>query len=151
MWATPAFGYVRLDDAASTGSSLMPQKRNPDPFELVRAVAGRSIGTLTGALATLKGIGLSYHRDLQETKALVLDGTERGLAGLQAFEIALEHLSFNQERMTADAGRGFTVATDVADALIERGVAARTAHRLVGEIVSGADHTTQLLGPDDLA
>ena len=142
IWSTPAFGYAKLDDAASTGSSLMPQKRNPDPFELVRAAAGRAIGTLTGALTTLKGIALSYHRDLQETKALVLEGTERGIAALGAFELALAHLSFDHERMTQAAAHGFTVATDVADALIARGTTARSAHRLVGEVVATAQGET---------
>ena len=138
LWTTPAFGYARLGDPASTGSSLMPQKRNPDPFELIRSAAGRAIGTLSGALATVKGIGLSYHRDLQETKALILEGTERGLAALSAFELALSHVSFDHARMTEAAARGFTVATDVADVLIGRGASARTAHRLVGEAVAAA-------------
>lgn len=138
IWSTPAFGYARLDDAASTGSSLMPQKRNPDPFELTRAAAGRAIGTLSGALATVKGIALSYHRDLQETKSAILDGTERGLAALAAFEITLTHLSFDHAKMTAEAARGFTVATDVADALISHGTTARAAHRLVGESIAAS-------------
>jgi argininosuccinate lyase len=142
IWSTPAFGYAQLDDAASTGSSLMPQKRNPDPFELTRAAAGRAIGTLTGALATVKGIALSYHRDLQETKSAILDGTERGLAALDAFEITLTHLSFNHAKMTAEAARGFTVATDVADALIAQGTTARAAHRFVGETVAAAKGDT---------
>lgn len=148
VWTTPAFGYARLDDAASTGSSLMPQKRNPDPFELVRAAAARAIGTLSGALGTMKGIGLSYHRDLQETKALILDGTERTLAALGAFEIALAHLSFEHERMSEAAARGFTAATDVADALIARGITARAAHRFVGEAVA-ASHG-ESFGAEDL-
>ncbi|MBV8353883.1 MAG: argininosuccinate lyase, partial [Candidatus Eremiobacteraeota bacterium] len=139
IWSAPAFGYVRLADAASTGSSLMPQKKNPDPFELVRASAAGAIGALSGALASLKGIGLSYHRDLQETKALVLDGTERGLATLEAFEIALGYVTFDHAKMTAAAAAGFTLATDVADALIARGVSAREAHRLVGETIGSGD------------
>jgi argininosuccinate lyase len=138
IWSTPAFGYARLDDAASTGSSLMPQKRNPDPFELVRAAAARAVGSLGGALVTTKGLGLSYHRDLQETKAIVLDGTERALAALEAFEIALMHLSFEHERMSDAAARGFTAATDVSDALIARGITARAAHRFVGLTVAAA-------------
>jgi len=142
IWSAPAFGYARLDDAASTGSSLMPQKRNPDPFELIRASAARAIGMLTGALGTLKGIALSYHKDLQETKALVLQGTEHGLAALEAFGIALEHVHFDAERMNGEAARGFTVATDVADALIARGTTARAAHRAVGETVAAASGET---------
>ncbi|MGH7662581.1 MAG: argininosuccinate lyase [Vulcanimicrobiaceae bacterium] len=138
VWSTPAFGYARLDDAASTGSSLMPQKRNPDPFELIRAAAARGVGTLSAALGTLKGVALSYHKDLQETKALVLDGTERGLSVLAAFETSLSYLHFDADRMNGDAARGFTVATDVADALIARGMTARAAHRTVGEAVAAA-------------
>ncbi len=139
MWTTPAFGYARLGDAASTGSSLMPQKRNPDPFELVRAAAGRINGAYSGALATTTGIGLSYHKDLQETKALVIRGTEHALAALDAFGRAFGQLSFDESAMTAHAGDGYTVATDVADAVILSGKTAREAHRLVGERVLRAE------------
>ena len=97
IWATPAFGYVRLDDAASTGSSLMPQKRNPDPFELVRAAGARAIGVYAGALASTNGIALSYHRDLQETKAQAIAGTEAALAALDAFRRAFAHVHFNDD------------------------------------------------------
>lgn len=142
VWTTPAFGYARLGDAASTGSSLMPQKRNPDPFELIRGSAASGIGTLAGALGTLKGIALSYHKDLQETKSLIVAGIERGLASLQAFEISLGYLHFEGARMNAQAARGFTVATDVADALISGGTTARAAHRLVGEAVAQASGET---------
>jgi argininosuccinate lyase len=139
IWSTPAFGYARLGDAASTGSSLMPQKRNPDPFELVRAAAGRISGAYSGALATTTGIGLSYHRDLQETKALVLHGTEHALAALDAFGRAFNELVFSEGAMTAHAGDGYTVATDLADAVIVSGKTARAAHRAVGERVLRAE------------
>jgi argininosuccinate lyase len=151
MWTTPAFNYARLSDAASTGSSLMPQKRNPDPFELVRAAAGRITAAYAGALATTTGIGLSYHRDLQETKALVIRGTEHALAALDAFARAFGELVFNEAHMTARAGDGYTVATDLADAVILSGQTARTAHRLVGERVLAAERAGRALDAEDAA
>lgn len=151
IWSTPAFGYARLGDAAATGSSLMPQKRNPDPFELIRAAAPGAIGTLAAALGTTAGLALSYHRDLQETKAHVLRGTETGLAVLEAFERAFRYLTFDEAKMSAAAEAGFTVATDVADALIARGVTARQAHRIVGSVVLEAEKSRSTFGSDDLA
>ena len=149
IWATPAFGYVRLDDAASTGSSLMPQKRNPDPFELVRASGARAIGILAGALASVNGIALSYHRDLQETKAQVIAGTEHALGGLEAFGRAFAHVHFREDVVSAHAGDGYTVATDVADALILQGATAREAHRAVGERVLIAETEHRTLDDED--
>lgn len=132
LWCTPAFGYARLSDAASTGSSLMPQKRNPDPFELVRAAAAISSGQYAGAVGSLCGVALSYHRDLQVTKAAILTICEGGFAALGAFARALTYVTFNGARMNALAGEGYTVATDVADTLIASGVSARAAHAQVG-------------------
>jgi argininosuccinate lyase len=148
---TPAFGYARLDDEASTGSSLMPQKRNPDPFELVRGNAARVTGALGGALGTVTGIALSYHRDLQETKSLVIRGTERALATLDAFERAFGYVRFNAAGMEARANEGYVVATDLADALIVRGVSARTAHAAIGNAVARADAQGRPLDTADLA
>ncbi len=149
IWSTPAFGYARLGDAASTGSSLMPQKRNPDPFELVRAAGARVSGAYSGALATTTGIGLSYHRDLQETKALIVRGTEHALAALDAFERAFMQLVFDEGRMSARAGDGYTVATDLADAVIAGGKSARVAHRVVGERVLRAENESRPLDASD--
>jgi argininosuccinate lyase len=151
LWTTPAFGYAVLGDEAATGSSLMPQKKNPDPFELVRAAAGRQLGAYTGALATVKGIGLSYHRDLQETKALVIRGTEHALAALDAFARAFAVLRFDEARMSARAVEGYTVATDLADALIASGRTAREAHHAVGERVLLAEREGRALDATDLA
>lgn len=150
LYCTPAFGYARLDDAAATGSSLMPQKRNPDPFELVRASAASSGGTFAAALATTGGLALSYHRDLQETKRLVIDGTERGLRALHAFWRALGHVRWNASAMESRATQGYTVATDIADALVLRGMAARKAHQVVGAAVSAAEAAGRPLRVDDL-
>ncbi len=151
IYCTPAFGYARLDDSASTGSSLMPQKRNPDPFEHVRAHAALLNGTLAGALGAATGIALSYHGDLQEVKAQVLRGTERGLATLAAFERAFAALRWNPDVMAQRAELGYVVATDVADALIARGVSARRAHSLVGEVVTAAEREGRPLAERDLA
>ncbi|HEV3155828.1 MAG TPA: argininosuccinate lyase [Candidatus Baltobacteraceae bacterium] len=151
IWCTPAFGIARLDDSASTGSSLMPQKHNPDPFELVRANAATALGSLSGALASIKGLALSYHKDLQETKAIVLRATERGLGALRAFERTFEALHFKPEVMAARAEEGYVVATDLADALIARGISARRAHHLVGSAVARAEQAGRNLNRADLA
>ena len=149
IWCTPNFGYVRLGDEASTGSSLMPQKRNPDPFELVRATSASLVGHYAGALASCSGIALSYHRDLQITKRAILDTVEDGVAALGAFARALAHVQFNRGRMTALAAEGFTVATDVADSLIAGGASAREAHATVGAaVVANERDGTPLDWPD---
>ena len=150
LWTTPAFGYARLGDAAATGSSLMPQKKNPDPFELVRAAAARTLGTYTGALASTTGIGLSYHRDLQETKAQIVHGTEHALAALDAFARAFTHLHFNADMMEMRAAEGYTVATDLADAMIAGGATARDAHAAVGERVLLAERAGRALDDGDI-
>jgi len=150
LWATPAFGYVKLDDAASTGSSLMPQKRNPDPFELVRAHAAGAVGALQAALGSMSGIALSYHRDLQETKSHVMHGVERGLGALRAFRLALPYVHFNEEHMSAHASDGYTIATDLADALITAGATAREAHEAIGNQVAVAEAEKRPLHASDL-
>lgn len=151
LWTTPAFGYARLGDAAATGSSLMPQKKNPDPFELVRAAAASLIGTYAGALGTTSGIGLSYHRDLQETKAQVIRGTERALAALDAFARAFANLTFDEGAMARRATDGYTLATDLADAMIAAGATARAAHAAVGARVLEAERAGRALDATDAA
>lgn len=144
IWATPAFGYVNLGDASSTGSSLMPQKRNPDVFELVRGCAHEVLGLAHGARTSLTGMPLSYHRDLQQTKRMGIAAIERGLATLRAFRGALADTSFVSEAMHAKAAQGDAVATDVADALILAGAPAREAHARVGEAVAGGEEYAAL-------
>jgi argininosuccinate lyase len=138
-WSTPAYGYVRLGDAASTGSSLMPQKRNPDPFELVRGHAAKLVGAYAGALATLCGLAPSYQRDLQVTKSQTIAVTEDTLAVLAAFARAWESVQFVRERMNEAALDGYTIATDVADRLVMAGTPPREAHARVGAEVSRAE------------
>jgi argininosuccinate lyase len=136
LWATPEFGWVRLDDAWSTGSSIMPQKKNPDIAELARGKSGRLIGNLTGLLATLKGLPLAYDRDLQEDKEPVFDTVEQLLMLLPAVAGMMATLDIVEDRLTDAAPSGFALATDVAEWLVRRGVPFREAHEISGSFVS---------------
>jgi argininosuccinate lyase len=136
LWATPEFGWVRLHDAWSTGSSIMPQKKNPDIAELARGKSGRLIGNLTGLLATLKGLPLAYDRDLQEDKEPVFDTVDQLLTLLPAVSGLIATLEFDTERLAAAAPAGFALATDVAEWLVRQGVAFRDAHEISGSFVS---------------
>ncbi len=135
LWVTHEFGFAVLDDAWSTGSSIMPQKKNPDVAELARGKAGRLIGNLTGLLATLKGLPLAYNRDLQEDKEPVFDSIDQLLILLPAVAGMVDTLSFDAERMAALAPRGFSLATDVADWLVRRRVPFADAHEIAGACV----------------
>ena len=135
IWATREFGFVTLHDAYSTGSSIMPQKKNPDVAELARGKAGRVIGDLTGLLATLKGLPLAYNRDLQEDKEPVFDAVDSLHLLLPAVTGMIATLTFHTERMAALAPQGFALATDVAEWLVRRGVPFRDAHEIAGACV----------------
>jgi argininosuccinate lyase len=135
IWNTREFGFVRLADAYSTGSSIMPQKKNPDIAELARGKSGRLIGNLTGLLATLKGLPLAYNRDLQEDKEPVFDSVTTLEVLLPAFAGMIATLTFDQDRMAELAPQGFSLATDVADWLVRRNVPFREAHEIAGELV----------------
>ncbi|KAE8762734.1 argininosuccinate lyase [Georgenia thermotolerans] len=135
VWATKEFGFVRLDDAYSTGSSIMPQKKNPDVAELARGKAGRLIGDLAGLLATLKGLPLAYNRDLQEDKEPVFDGVDTLELLLPAVAGMVATLTFDTDRMAALAPQGFSLATDVAEWLVRQGVPFREAHEVAGACV----------------
>ena len=128
------FGYFELADRVATGSSLMPQKKNPDPLELVRGKSGRVIGHLAGWLATMKGLPSGYNKDLQEDKEAVFDAEDQVLGSLRAATTVVENLAVRPARAEAAAG-GMLLATDVADYLVSRGVAFRRAHEIVGGIV----------------
>ncbi|PKQ26569.1 MAG: argininosuccinate lyase [Actinobacteria bacterium HGW-Actinobacteria-4] len=134
-WATVEFGFVRLDDAYSTGSSIMPQKKNPDIAELARGKAGRLIGDLAGLMATLKGLPLAYNRDIQEAHEPVLDAVDTLEVLLPAFAGMVETLRFQTERMAELAPAGFSLATDVAEWLVKQGVPFRDAHEIAGACV----------------
>ncbi|WP_066912748.1 argininosuccinate lyase [Millisia brevis] len=138
-WATPEFGYVTLADAWSTGSSIMPQKKNPDVAELARGKSGRLIGNLTGLLATLKAQGLAYNRDLQEDKEPVFDSVAQLEVLLPAFTGLVATLTFDTDRLRALAPAGYTLATDIAEWLVRRGVPFRVAHEAAGGCVRAAE------------
>ena len=139
LWATKEFGFARLDDAYSTGSSIMPQKKNPDVAELARGKAGRLIGDLTGLLATLKGLPLAYNRDLQEDKEPVFDQVDTLDVLLPAMAGMVATLRFDTARMAELAPQGFALATDVAEWLVREGVPFRVAHELAGACVRACE------------
>ncbi|MGB6246276.1 argininosuccinate lyase [Gordonia sp. (in: high G+C Gram-positive bacteria)] len=139
LWSTPEFGYVTLADAWSTGSSIMPQKKNPDVAELARGKAGRLIGNLTGLLATLKAQPLAYNRDLQEDKEPVFDSVAQLEMLLPAMTGLVGTLVFHPERMAELAPAGFTLATDIAEWLVREGVPFRVAHEVAGACVREAE------------
>ncbi|GEL94191.1 argininosuccinate lyase [Cellulomonas composti] len=139
LWSTKEFGFVRLHDAFSTGSSIMPQKKNPDVAELARGKAGRIIGDLTGLLATLKGLPLAYNRDLQEDKEPVFDQIDQLRVLLPAFGGMVATLTFDLDRMAQLAPQGFSLATDIAEWLVRQGVPFRVAHEVAGACVRACE------------
>ncbi|OLT40884.1 argininosuccinate lyase [Serinicoccus sp. CNJ-927] len=154
LWATAEFGFVTLDDAFSTGSSIMPQKKNPDVAELARGKAGRLIGDLAGLLATLKGLPLAYNRDLQEDKEPVFDAVDTLEVLLPAVSGMVATLQVHEERLEELAPQGFSLATDVAEWLVRQGVAFRVAHEVAGACVRACEERgigLADLDDDDLA
>ena len=150
IWTTREFGFVQLADAYSTGSSIMPQKKNPDIAELARGKAGRLIGNLAGLLATLKGLPLAYNRDLQEDKEPVFDSVETLEVLLPAFTGMVSTLHFDTERMSELAPQGFSLATDVAEWLVRQRLPFREAHEVSGALVRFCEkHDLELHEPTD--
>jgi argininosuccinate lyase len=138
LWSSSEFGFVELDDAFATGSSVMPQKKNPDVAELVRAKSGRLVGDLASLLVTLKGLPLAYNRDMQESKEPVFDAVETAKACLEVLAPALASLRVREERMREAASDPGLLATDLAERLVGEGVAFREAHEAVGRLVRRA-------------
>jgi argininosuccinate lyase len=135
IYSSPGFGYVELADEYSTGSSIMPQKKNPDSMELVRGKTARVLGRLTGMIALLKGLPTAYDRDLQEDKAALFDGVDTALEALRVSARVVETLRIRPERMEAATREGFLTATDLADELVRAGVPFAQAHEQVGKLV----------------
>ena len=136
LWASQEFAFIDLDDAYSTGSSIMPQKKNPDVAELVRGKTGRVYGALMGLLTTMKGLPLAYNKDMQEDKEGVFDTVDTWKKCLMIFDKMLATASFKEANMRRAAAGGFTNATDFADYLVTKGVPFRDAHAVVGEAVA---------------
>ena len=138
LWSTEEFGFMQLADAYSTGSSMLPQKKNPDIAELARGRSGRLIGSLTGLLATLKGLPLAYNRDLQEDKEPFFDALDQVVGGVVALTGLLATATWNPARMQAAADSPFGAAVDLAEWLVQRGMPFRQAHAVVGSLVRDA-------------
>jgi len=154
LWSTEEFGFVTLDDAFSTGSSIMPQKKNPDFAELVRGKTGRVFGDLQSLLVTLKGLPLAYNKDMQEDKEPAFDAIDTLSMSLRAMEGMLSTLRVNAEKMRTGAQGGFMAATDVADYLVGKGMPFREAHEVVGRLVLACERegrTLQDLTPAEFA
>ncbi|MDR2489190.1 MAG: argininosuccinate lyase [Desulfovibrio sp.] len=139
LWATPAFGFIRLPDAYSTGSSIMPQKKNPDVAELMRGKTGRVYGALMALLATMKGLPMAYNRDLQEDKEAFLDADRTVSSSLEVMAGMMAELVFVPERMRLALRRGFLNATELADYLVGKGLPFREAHHITGQAVALAE------------
>ena len=135
IWNSNEYGFVELDDAYSTGSSIMPQKKNPDIAELVRGKAGRVYGALMQMLTTMKGIPLAYNKDMQEDKEFTFDAIDTVKGCLALFTGMIKTMTVNKDKMEASAKNGFTNATDAADYLVNKGVPFRDAHGIVGQLV----------------
>ena len=146
LWATTEFRWIRLDDAWSTGSSIMPQKKNPDIAELARGKAGRLVGALTGVLTMLKGLPLAYDRDLQEDKEPAFDAADQLLLVLPALAGLVATMTVDADRMAAAAPSGFALATDVAEWLVLQGVPFREAHEITGDLVRFCEERDLELG-----
>ena len=135
IWNSNEYRFVEIDDAYSTGSSIMPQKKNPDIAELVRGKTGRVYGALMSLLTTMKGIPLAYNKDMQEDKEMAFDAMDTTNGCIQLFDGMLETMEFNKDNMEASAKNGFTNATDAADYLVNHGVPFRDAHSIIGQVV----------------
>lgn len=136
LWNSTEFGFIRLDDSVTTGSSIMPQKKNPDVAELVRGKSARVIGDLMTILTLQKGLPLAYNRDLQEDKEPIFDAVDTVQGSLEVFAIMMNTAEFHRTRMEASAAEGYSTATDLADHLVRQGVAFRDAHEQVGALVA---------------
>jgi argininosuccinate lyase len=140
IWASAPFGFVKLSDEFSTGSSIMPQKRNPDAAELVRGHSGRIIGTLTALMVTMKGLPLAYSKDMQDDKEPVFEARDLLMLSLEALAGMVDTIEFVPDRMRAAAAQGFSTATDLADWLVrEADIPFREAHHITGEAVKLAE------------
>ena len=135
IWNSNEYQFIEIDDAYSTGSSIMPQKKNPDIAELVRGKTGRVYGTLVSLLTTMKGLSLAYNKDMQEDKELVFDAIDTTKGCILLFNGMLDTMTFNKDKMRKSAEGGFTNATDAADYLVNHGVPFRDAHGIIGELV----------------
>jgi len=151
LWSTREFGFITLDDAFATGSSIMPQKKNPDIAELARGRTGRVYGNLVAALTMMKALPLAYNRDLQEDKAPIFDSVDTLAGTIAVFTAMLPTITWHTARMRAAAGEGYSLATDFADYLVRKGLPFREAHTVVGNLVKYAEAQNKQFGELTLA
>jgi argininosuccinate lyase len=152
IWSSSEFGFVEIDDSYATASSIMPQKKNPDVAELGRGKTGRVFGHLTGMLSTMKGLPLSYNRDLQEDKEGLFDTVDTLTASLEVFAGMVRTLEFKPQNMRRSLAKGFILATDIADYLVKKGLSFREAHGVTGRLVNygaGRDKTLEGLSMEE--
>lgn len=135
LWSSEEFGFIELDDAHATGSSMMPQKKNPDVAELIRGKSGRVVGDLMGLLMVMKGLPLAYNKDMQEDKEALFDAADTIIPCLEVLTLIVKGMKIKRDRMRAAASQSYITATDIADYLVKRGVPFRDAHRVAGRIV----------------
>ena len=145
LWNSNEFSFVEMDDSCSTGSSIMPQKKNPDVAELIRGKSGRVYGDLVSILTTMKGIPLAYNKDMQEDKECIFDAVDTVKLCLPVFEKMIVSMKVNKENMLKGAGQGFTNATDAADYLVKKGMPFREAHEVIGKMVLYAIQNSKAL------
>jgi len=136
LWSSDEFGFVEISDAYTTGSSIMPQKKNPDIAELIRGKTARVYGDLVTLMTLLKGLPMTYNRDLQEDKEPLFDAVDTVKACLSMFTEMIKNTTFNVQKMYSAAGEGFSTATDVAEYLVKKGIPFRKAHEITGKIVA---------------
>jgi len=146
VWSTREFGFITLDDAFATGSSIMPQKKNPDVAELARGRTGLVYGNLIAALTMMKGLPLTYNRDLQEDKGPLLNSAKTLIATVNIFAAMLPTITWNVDRLREAAGSGYSLATDIADYLVRKQMPFREAHGVVGRLVRYAESQTKEFG-----
>ena len=145
LWNTNEFSFIEMDDSCSTGSSIMPQKKNPDVAELIRGKSGRVYGDLVSILTTMKGIALAYNKDMQEDKECIFDAVDTVKLCLPVFEKMITTMKVNKEKMYTGAGQGYTNATDAADYLVKKGMPFREAHEVIGKMVLYAINNSKAL------
>ena len=145
LWSAPEFGWAQMGDSVTTGSSIMPQKKNPDVAELVRGKTGRVYGDLTALLTLMKSLPLAYNKDMQEDKEALFDALDTAAVCLPVMNTLLHHTKFNAEKMAASLRGDFSTATDLADYLVRQNLPFRQAHEVVGKIVGDCVRTGRAL------
>ncbi|MBQ9942350.1 MAG: argininosuccinate lyase, partial [Christensenellaceae bacterium] len=146
LWSTGEFAFVSMDDAFSTGSSIMPQKKNPDMAELIRGKTGRVYGSLMTLLTVMKGLPLAYYMDMQEDKETTFDAVDTLLSCVKVFTGMIATVTFRKDNLYNTAGKGFTNATDAADYLVKKGLPFRDAHEILGRIVMHCEQVGKAIG-----